>query len=108
MGWSRVLVLTFKPAVEQAWRDDLEHKDFAGWRFRGKDDEQPDLADTNPLIWFASFQDVLGRGDDGEAKIKNRDLFNVEWDAVVVRPHVRRHLRAPAVARAADAPTTAL
>jgi hypothetical protein len=84
MGWSRVLVLTYKPAVEQAWRDDLAHKDFAGWRFRGKDDEQPDLADTNPLIWFASFQDVLGKGDDGKAKIKNRDLFNVEWDAVVV------------------------
>jgi hypothetical protein len=84
MGWSRVLVLTYKPAVEQAWRDDLAHKDFAGWRFHGKNDDQPDIKDFSPLVWFASFQDVLGKDDDGEAKVKNRDLYKVEWDAVVV------------------------
>jgi hypothetical protein len=84
MGWSRVLVLTYKPAVEQAWRDDLAHKDFAGWRFHTKDDDQADFKDPSPLIWFASFQDVLGKGDDGKAKEKNKDLYRVEWDAVVV------------------------
>ena len=84
MGWTRVLVLTYKPAVEQAWRDDLSHKDFAGWRFHGKEDEPADIKDKSPLIWFASFQDVLGTGDDGKAKVKNRDLYKVEWDAVVV------------------------
>jgi hypothetical protein len=84
MGWSRVLVLTYKPAVEQAWRDDLAHKDFVGWRFHGKDDAAPNIHDTNPLIWFASFQDVLGKDDDGKAKEKNRDLYRVKWDVVVV------------------------
>ena len=84
MGWTRVLVLTYKPAVEQAWRDDLSHKDFAGWRFHGKDDSAADIKDPSPLVWFASFQDVLGKGDDGAAKVKNRDLYKVEWDAVVV------------------------
>ena len=84
MGWTRVLVLTYKPAVEQAWRDDLAHKDFAGWRFHGKDDDHADITDPSVLIWFASFQDVLGTGDDGKAKVKNRDLYKVEWDAVVV------------------------
>ena len=30
----RVLILTFKPAVESAWRDDLlHHRDFEGWQF---------------------------------------------------------------------------
>lgn len=84
MGWTRVLVLTYKPAVEQAWRDDLAHKDFAGWRFHGNDDDHDDITDPSPLIWFASFQDVLGKDDDGKAKEKNWDLYRVEWDAVVV------------------------
>ena len=84
MGWTRVLVLTYKPAVEQAWREDLSHKDFAGWRFHGKEDDAADINDKSPLVWFASFQDVLGKDDDGKAKAKNRDLYKVEWDAVVV------------------------
>ena len=34
MGWRRVLVLTYKPAVQAAWREDLlSHVDFEGWRF---------------------------------------------------------------------------
>ncbi len=84
MDWTRVLVLTYKPAVEQAWREDLAHKDFAGWRFHAKDDDEVDFKDPSPLIWFASFQDVLGKDDDGKTKVKNRDLYKVAWDAVVV------------------------
>lgn len=84
MGWTRVLVLTYKPAVEQAWRDDIGHADFAGWRFHSHDDGPADIKTPAPLIWFASFQDVLGKGDDGQAKEKNRDLYHVEWDAIVV------------------------
>ncbi len=84
MGWTRVLVLTYKPAVEQAWRDDLAHRDFAGWRFHGKSDVSVDISDPTPLVWFASFQDVLGKDGKGKAKEKNRDLYRVEWDVVVV------------------------
>ena len=84
MGWTRVLVLTYKPAVEQAWRDDLAHRDFSGWRFHGKDDPPVDFSDPSPIVWFASFQDVLGKDDDGKAKEKNFDLYRVKWDAVVV------------------------
>ena len=32
MGWTKVLVLTFKPAVQSAWEEDLaSQKDFDGW-----------------------------------------------------------------------------
>jgi hypothetical protein len=32
MGWQRILVLTFKPAVQSAWDEDLKtHVDFDGW-----------------------------------------------------------------------------
>jgi len=84
MGWTRVLVLTYKPAVEQAWCSDLAHKDFVGYRFHGKEDDPPDIKDSSPLVWFASFQDVLGKDEEGKTKIKNRDLYKVEWDVVVV------------------------
>ncbi len=84
MGWKRILVLTYKPAVEKSWREDLAHRDFDGWRFHGKDDDRPAIDDPSPLVWFASFQDVLGKDDGGNTKKKNRDLFKVAWDAVVI------------------------
>lgn len=85
LGWTRVLVLTYKPAVETGWREDLEtHVDFDGWRFKGKSDPEPDLSDPEPVVWFASFQDVLGTDANGEPKIKNTALYLEDWDAVVI------------------------
>lgn len=85
MTWTRVLVLTYKPAVETAWRDDIEgHVDFTGWRFKGKSDAVPDLDDPRVLVWFASFQDVLGTDKDGNPKVKNLGLYDTPWDAVVI------------------------
>lgn len=85
LGWTRVLVLTYKPAVESAWREDLErHTDFEGWRFYGKDDSLPDQDDPSPLVWFASFQDVLGTDTEGGVKTKNEGLYLDTWDAVVI------------------------
>ena len=37
MKFKRVLVMTFKPAVENSWKEDLEgHIDFEGWQFFSK------------------------------------------------------------------------
>ena len=37
LGATRVLVVTFKPAVEDAWQTDLEnHADFDGWQYMSK------------------------------------------------------------------------
>ena len=85
MGWKRILVLTYKPAVVSAWRDDLlGHVDFEGWRFHTKDDDPADLDDPSPLVWFASFQDVLGKDENGAPKAKNLGLYEVDWDAVII------------------------
>src|SRR5690554_5100102 len=85
MGWNQVLVLTYKPAVEHSWREDLEsHVDFTGWRFKGKNDLPPDLDDPSPLVWFASFQDVLGTDDSGQPKEKNKALYDVRWDVLII------------------------
>ncbi len=85
MGWTRILVLTYKPAVEKNWREDLYgHVDFDGWEFKGKDDPAPDLSQKRPVVWFASFQDVLGKDSNGQPKAKNEGLYGVEWDVVIV------------------------
>ena len=42
MGWTRMLVLTYKPAVEGAWREDLEgHTDFDGLAVQGQGRSAP-------------------------------------------------------------------
>lgn len=85
MEWKRILILTYKPAVEKNWREDLYgHVNFEGWEFKGKYDPVPDLSVDHPLVWFASFQDVLGKDANGQPKAKNKGLYEVEWDAVIV------------------------
>jgi len=81
----KVLVLTFKPAVEDAWETDLRtHVDFSGWQYLSKSNGgDPMKADKKlPLVYFGSFQDVLGR-KDGRIKAKNEWLHWVTWDLVI-------------------------
>lgn len=84
MGWTRILVLTYKPAVLNSWRHDLAaHVDFVGWEFAHRD--HPADPDTpRPLVWFASFQDLLGKTADGDVKDHNVDLHLIDWDCVVL------------------------
>lgn len=83
----RVLVVTFKPAVEDAWQTDLEsHVDFDGWQYRSKatgiDIDEVDSA--RPLVYFGSFQDLLGRDPKtGLMKAKNEWLHEWNWDLVI-------------------------
>ena len=84
----RVLVVTFKPAVADSWQEDLErHHDFAGWQFMTKDSEgDPGTIGADvPLVYFGSFQDLLGGNKDKgfSPKARNRWLHDVEWDLVV-------------------------
>ena len=65
----RVLVLTFKPAVEDAWQTDLEnHVDFEGWQYlsRNSGSDPTKVPAKRPLVYFGSFQDLLGRDPAGE------------------------------------------
>jgi hypothetical protein len=86
LGARRVLVVTFKPAVEDAWQTDLEsHVDFNGWHYlsraSGSDPTQTDP--SKPVVYFGSFQDLLGRDGAGNIKPKNEWLHTVNWDLVV-------------------------
>jgi len=86
MGWKKVLVLTFKPAVQSAWEEDLRcHVDFQGWQFikpGGLTYEQADK--SKPIVCFGSFQDYLGRNPStGGIKTKNEWVHATNWDCVI-------------------------
>ncbi|MEQ6897961.1 DEAD/DEAH box helicase family protein [Microbacterium sp. KR10-403] len=86
LGSKRILVVTFKPAVEDSWKTDLEsHVDFDGWTYMShKAGVDPSKADAqHPLVFFGSFQDLLGRDAAGNFKAKHKWLTEVSWDLVV-------------------------
>jgi hypothetical protein len=86
MNWKKVLVLTFKPAVQNAWDEDLQtHLDFAGWQFIARNGLTYEEADKNkPFVCFGSFQDFLGKNTStGGIKTKNEWVHATNWDCVV-------------------------
>ena len=71
LGAKRVLVVTFKPAVADAWQTDLEsHADFDGWQYlsRTSDLNPMQINRRKPVVYFGSFQDLLGRDAAGNIK----------------------------------------
>jgi len=87
MGWRKVLVLTFKPAVQSAWEEDLKcHVDFQGWQFIKPGGLTYEEADKKkPFVCFGSFQDYLGRNPStGGIKTKNEWVHSTNWDCVIL------------------------
>jgi len=87
MGWRKVLVLTFKPAVQHAWEADIkQHVDFEGWQFISPGGLSYDDADkSKPIICFGSFQDYLGKNHStGGIKTKNEWVHAINWDCVIL------------------------
>ena len=108
-AWKKILVLTFKPAVESAWEEDLHaHVDFDGWQFvskralqllchscesrnplqqegiAGDPESSSGRNDKMPLVCFGSFQDFLGTNKSGGIKSKNEWVHDTEWDCIVL------------------------
>ncbi len=94
MGFQKILVLTFKPAAQTAWRDDLLlHIDFEGWQFisRPQSSSEPDIEEqysaadsSRPIVCFGSFQDFLGENKEtGGIKSQNEWVHTTNWDLVV-------------------------
>lgn len=87
MGWKKVLVLTFKPVVQNAWEEDLKtHVDFESWQFISPNGLSYEEADkTKPIVCFGSFQDYLGKNrSTGGIKTKNEWVHATNWDLVIL------------------------
>lgn len=85
MGLKKILILTFKSAVESSWEEDLNrHIDFEGWQFVSRHTELKgeDCDRDRPIVCFGSFQDYLGL-KDGMIKPKNEWVHTTNWDLVV-------------------------
>jgi hypothetical protein len=86
LGAKRVLVVTFKPAVEDAWKTDLEnHRDFDGWKYlsRNTGGDPRTVSKGTPLVYFGSLQDLLGKDAFGNIKPKNEWIHAINWDLVI-------------------------
>lgn len=86
LGAKRVLVVTFKPAVEDAWEADLKnHVDFDGWQYisRNAGGSPLDVPKDTPLVYFGSFQDLLGTDRYGNIKARNEWIHAINWDLVI-------------------------
>lgn len=86
MGWTKILVLTFKPAVQSAWDEDLmTHVDFEGWQFISRNGLTFEEANPKkPIVCFGSFQDYLGKNTStGGIKTKNEWVHATNWDCVI-------------------------
>lgn len=87
MGWRKVLVLTFKPAVQSAWEEDLKcHIDFKDWQFISPGGLSFGQAQKKrPFVCFGSFQDYLGKNKStGGIKTKNEWVHAIDWDCVIL------------------------
>ena len=87
MGWTKVLVLTFKPVVVHAWSEDLmRHIDFEGWQFitRAGGLTYEKANKKKPIVCFGSFQDFLQQTTNGAIKPRNEWVHSTNWDCVIL------------------------
>lgn len=83
----RILILTFIPAVESSWREDLRHikKEYrylADDNLRRSDFMLRFIED--PYVLFLSLQNYLGKEKNLEVKSKIQQLQNIDWDLVIL------------------------
>lgn len=84
LGASRTLIITYKPAVKDGWKNDLyTHVDFEGYEFVAVDDVRSSNVSTSTVV-FGSFQDMLGKNVDNNVKDKWKYVFSVYWDLVII------------------------
>ena len=71
----------------------MERRSALARRFRGLAVRGPEHARSrtrrpadgpDPLVWFASFQDLHGRTEDGDVKAHNESIHLIDWDCIVL------------------------
>ena len=87
-GLDKILILTFIPAVESSWREDLthikKHYDYYTDDNLKKSSFNPKVI-TDPYVVFLSLQNYLGKDrNSSETKDKIKKLQDVAWDLVIL------------------------
>lgn len=88
IGANKILILTFIPAVESSWKDDLSHIGSEYKYFTDNNLKKPDFdlkSHDEPYVIFLSLQNYLGKDkNSNEVKAKIKKLQEVEFDVVVL------------------------
>ena len=90
--FQRTIILTHRPVVDASWFEDFgkifyDRKDYRyGSRGNGEDFAVLETLTKRgyKYIYFASMQDLRGSEQVGGKFDKNNDIFNAEWDFVIV------------------------
>ena len=88
--YQHVLIMTHRPVVDEGWLEDFEKIGMpeAGYLYGSKKagEDFAYLAKSNkPFVYFASLQDLSGsEAAGGKIGNKNQQLFNTEWDLVII------------------------
>lgn len=88
MNLDKILILTFVPAVESSWRDDLDHI-LKNYNYRTDDDlrrvEYSLYNEKEPFVMFLSLQNYLGKEKNTkDTKARLKKLQSIEWDLVIL------------------------
>ena len=85
---NKILILTFIPAVEKSWQDDLLHiekvyKYYTDDNLRRADFSLEDKKE--PFVVFLSLQNYLGKDSESQTtKNKIKKLQNIDWDLLIL------------------------
>lgn len=89
--YKKVLIMTHRPVVDEGWFDDFNKIGMPdeGYIYGSKRQGHKNINDLEssdkPYVYFASIQDLAGSEVvGGKVSDKNRELFNVDWDLVIV------------------------
>lgn len=87
-GLDKILILTFIPAVESSWREDLTHIKKRYDYYTDDNLRKPSFdpkSITDPYVVFLSLQNYLGKDrNSSETKDKIKKLQDVAWDLVIL------------------------
>ena len=93
MDFKRTVLITHRPVVDDGWHEDFgkiftnEDKYRYGSKKSGieiSDLEKTFKKDKKHYIYFASIQDLRGSKIVGGKFNKNDDVFNIDWDCVII------------------------
>lgn len=89
MKFKKTIIITHRPVVSQGWFDDfnLIFYDDPSYAFssKTKGENLNTLIENNKsVVYFASMQDLRGSEKVGGNFSKNTDIFDIDWDFVVI------------------------
>lgn len=93
LDYTRTLILTHRPVVDIGWFEDFEKIFYDKPNFFYGSKKNGDFFQTlekqlkqlkSKYIYFASMQDLRGSAQVGGSFDKNNDIFNANWDFIIV------------------------